>query len=76
MVPVGDGQTELIVEIGSLQQRVPVAVGGSHVDRPVAFESEVLVALSKQGCNSGLPRFTKRQRDVPIVAAGLRPQTG
>ncbi len=53
VVPVGDGQTELIVEIGSLQQRVPVAVGGSHLDRPVAFESEVLVALSKQGCSSG-----------------------
>lgn len=53
VIPVGDGQTEIIIEIGSLQQSVPVSVAGSGHDRPVAFESEVLVALSKQGCSSG-----------------------
>ncbi len=53
IVPVGNGQTTIVAEIGSLKQTIAVDVSGSERDRPVAFESEVLVALSKQGCSSG-----------------------
>ena len=48
-----DGATELVVQVGSLQVNVPVRVTAAEKHRNVAFESEVLVALSKQGCNSG-----------------------
>ena len=48
-----DGVTELVVQVGSLQVNVPVRVTAAEKHRNVAFESEVLVALSKQGCNSG-----------------------
>ncbi|MEZ6133866.1 MAG: DUF1549 domain-containing protein [Pirellulaceae bacterium] len=51
--PKADGQTELIVEVGGLKQVLPLSVSGASKPRPVAFESEALVALSKQGCNSG-----------------------
>lgn len=48
-----NGETKLVVEIGSQRLEVPVRVSGTDVKRPIAFENEVLVALSKQGCNSG-----------------------
>lgn len=51
--PVADGATELLVEVGAQRQTIPVRVANRQSDRKVDFESEVLVALSKQGCNSG-----------------------
>ncbi len=51
--PKADGVTELVVQVGSLKVKVPVRVSAAEKHRNVAFESEVLVALSKQGCNSG-----------------------
>ena len=53
VTPIADGETELLVRIGDVQHTLPVRVTGSGQHRPVAFESEVLVALSKQGCSSG-----------------------
>ena len=53
VTPLGDGETELVVRVGDVRHTLPVRVTGSGSDRPVAFESEVLVALSKQGCSSG-----------------------
>ncbi len=50
---VRDGQADVVVTVGDIRQTVPVSVSGSAADRPVSFESEVLVALSKQGCSSG-----------------------
>ena len=51
--PKADGITDLVVQVGSLRVNVPVRVTAAEKNRNVAFESEVLVALSKQGCNSG-----------------------
>ena len=51
--PKADGVTELVVQVGLLKVKVPVRVSDAEKHRNVAFESEVLVALSKQGCNSG-----------------------
>ncbi len=53
LTPVADGQTELIVEVGNQRCAIPVQVTGSQQSRPVEFETEVLLALCKQGCNSG-----------------------
>ncbi|WP_218933556.1 DUF1549 domain-containing protein [Rubripirellula lacrimiformis] len=51
--PIADGQTEVMVQVGSIQQAIPVRVSNMATPRQIEFESEVLVALSKQGCNSG-----------------------
>lgn len=51
--PLNDGVAEISVEVGATNQKIPVKVSEMSVRRPVQFESEVLVALSKQGCNSG-----------------------
>ena len=51
--PVSDGATQLVVRVGGVEQLVSVQVRGQQTEARVGFESEVLVALSKQGCNSG-----------------------
>lgn len=51
--PRADGEAAIKIEVGATQQTIPVKVSQMSIRRPVQFESEVLVALSKQGCNSG-----------------------
>ncbi|MGV3484576.1 MAG: DUF1549 domain-containing protein [Planctomycetaceae bacterium] len=51
--PIADGQAEVIAEVGGVREAIPVRVANAAAPRKVEFESEVLVALSKQGCNSG-----------------------
>lgn len=53
VLPVADGVTELMVQVGALKQSIPVQVGQTQPPRRTQFENEVLVALSKQTCNSG-----------------------
>ena len=51
--PIADGETEVIIEVGGNRHVIPTLVSSLATPRPVEFESEVLVGLSKQGCNSG-----------------------
>ncbi|MFK7736194.1 MAG: DUF1549 domain-containing protein, partial [Pirellulaceae bacterium] len=51
--PIADGETELVVEVGVHRKVIPVRVSNFTTPRQIEFESEVLVALSKQSCNSG-----------------------
>ena len=53
VTPVGNGETELIVQVADLKLSVPVKVNQFEYLRPVAFETDVLASLAKQGCNSG-----------------------
>jgi hypothetical protein len=47
------GNGKLIGKLGKLTVTVPVQVAATETASSVEFENEVLVALSKQGCNSG-----------------------
>ena len=49
----GDGETTVVIQAGDKRHEIPVRVTGTTTPWRTAFESEVLVALSKQGCNSG-----------------------
>lgn len=51
--PIANGVTRVVGTIGPMKTEVAVEVSGIGVAAPVEFENEVLVALSKQGCNSG-----------------------
>jgi hypothetical protein len=53
ILPVADGKTEVICKIESHEVRVPVEVVNQGAPEPVSFQYGTLVALSKQGCNSG-----------------------
>ncbi|MBI2825455.1 MAG: DUF1553 domain-containing protein [Planctomycetia bacterium] len=52
-VPVADGKAEIAVTVGGHEVKVPVEVTGQSKPDVVSFEYGTLVALSKQGCNSG-----------------------
>jgi hypothetical protein len=51
--PITNGTAEIAVSLGAWKHVVPITVSGCEMVRPIQFENEVLVALSKQGCNSG-----------------------
>ena len=50
---LGNGRTSLRVDAGGHTRRIPVQVTGFQKSRVVRFETGLLAALSKQGCNSG-----------------------
>ena len=52
-IPLRDGETVITVTAGGKSVRVPVEVDGQTRPDPVRFRTEVLAALTKQGCNSG-----------------------
>ena len=51
--PLANGETKIDMDIAGKRMTVPIQVTDMGSTLPVQFESEVLVALSKQGCNSG-----------------------
>lgn len=51
--PIANGETAITVSVGGTQKMIPVRVSRMDIPRRIEFENEVLVALSKQGCNSG-----------------------
>ncbi|MFM8536593.1 MAG: DUF1549 domain-containing protein [Planctomycetaceae bacterium] len=51
--PRADGTAEVAVSVGGLRAIVPVEVTGQGSPERVAFETGALVALTKNGCNSG-----------------------
>ena len=53
LLPRTAGQTELTAEIAGAQARVQVIVGDLARPTPIEFTSEVIAALTKQGCNGG-----------------------
>ena len=50
---LADGRTTLRIDAAARSHRVPVRVVGFKKSRVVRFETGLLAALSKQGCNSG-----------------------
>jgi hypothetical protein len=51
--PVADGAAEVLVQVAGLEAKAAVEVSRQTQPDPVSFHYETLVALSKQGCNSG-----------------------
>ncbi len=53
VIPVANGQAEIVAQVAGLEVKVPVEVVKQDVPERVSFNYGALVALSKQGCNSG-----------------------
>ncbi len=53
VAPVADGETEIVVKASGKEGRVKVVVSGQKTPAPVEFRNEVMVALSRSGCNQG-----------------------
>lgn len=53
VLPKANGETQVMVTVGSQRISVPVKVTHQETPERVSFEYGALVALSKQGCNAG-----------------------
>ena len=53
IVPRGHGTTEVVVRHSGHEVRVPVKVVGYSKADPVDFQTDVIAAISKAGCNQG-----------------------
>ena len=53
VIPRGHGATEIIVRHGERSLRIAVKVAGYSKNDPVDFETDVIAAVSKAGCNQG-----------------------
>ncbi len=53
VVPRGHGTTEIVVRHSGKEVRVPVKVVGYSKADPVDFQTDVIAAISKAGCNQG-----------------------
>lgn len=53
VVPVADGETELICQHGSGEVRIPVKVTRSAETLPISFEKDIVPIMTRSGCNTG-----------------------
>ncbi len=51
--PLGNGQVEVTARVAGREDQISLNVSGQDQAERVSFQYETLVALSKQGCNSG-----------------------
>uniref|UniRef100_A0A7C4LLP4 DUF1549 domain-containing protein n=1 Tax=Schlesneria paludicola TaxID=360056 RepID=A0A7C4LLP4_9PLAN len=53
LLPVSDGEAELIVEFDGHRQSIPVEVRNTAAAAPLRFRNDVLPVLTRAGCNTG-----------------------
>lgn len=53
VVPVGNGSTKIVVDVGGKQILVPVTVRGAESDPAIDFRNDVEPILTRFGCNAG-----------------------
>lgn len=53
VTPVGDGTAVVIVTVGALTAKVPVATSGSRQEAQLSFKHDVQPILTRFGCNAG-----------------------
>ena len=51
--PKGNGSTEIIAQVGTLEVKSPVLVNHFEEPQPIHFHHEVVAAMTRSGCNSG-----------------------
>lgn len=51
--PIREGNTEVVIKVGTEVTRVPVQITKMHHPEPVSFRNEVIPILTKARCNSG-----------------------
>ena len=68
LVPVADGQTELICDFGGTQIRIPVKVTRSGEKLPVSFEKDIVPIMTRSGCNTGSCHGAARGKDGFMIS--------
>jgi len=68
VLPVSDGETELICDYGGQQIRVPVKVARSSETLPLSFEKDIVPILTRSGCNTGSCHGAARGKDGFMIS--------
>ena len=68
IVPVADGETELICSYGSNEIRIPVKVTRSSEKLPISFEKDIVPVLTRSGCNTGSCHGAARGKDGFMIS--------
>ncbi|MEO1526286.1 MAG: DUF1549 and DUF1553 domain-containing protein [Planctomycetota bacterium] len=63
LLPVADGQTELVASYLGTEVRIPVAVSGAGAKPPVSFTNDVMPVLTRASCNTGSCHGAARGKD-------------
>ena len=63
LLPIADGQTELIGEYLGTQVKVPITVTGASSKPPISFTNDVMPVLTRAGCNTGSCHGAARGKD-------------
>ncbi|MCC9601610.1 DUF1549 and DUF1553 domain-containing protein [Stieleria sp. JC731] len=63
LLPVADGQTELIGEYLGATIKIPVTVSNASVTPPISFTNDVMPVLTRAGCNTGSCHGAARGKD-------------
>ncbi len=68
VVPVTDGETELICRQGATEIRVPIKVTRSSEKPPVSFEKDIVPIMTRSGCNTGSCHGAARGKDGFMIS--------
>ena len=68
VVPVADGETELVCNLGATQVRVPIKVTRSAESLPISFEKDIVPIMTRSGCNTGSCHGAARGKDGFMIS--------
>lgn len=63
VVPLADGQSEIIAKISGVEVRIPLQVSGAIVRPKISFQKDVMPVLTRSGCNTGSCHGASRGKD-------------
>jgi hypothetical protein len=63
VIPVGDGETQLVASLDELRVEIQIQVAQSADDRAISFRNDVMPVFSKAGCNAGSCHGAARGKD-------------
>ena len=63
LLPLADGQTELVAEYLGTQVKIPVTVAEAKTKHPISFTNDVMPVLTRSGCNTGSCHGAARGKD-------------
>ncbi|WP_153557318.1 DUF1549 and DUF1553 domain-containing protein [Roseimaritima sediminicola] len=63
LLPVADGETELVASYNGTEVRIPVKVSGADQRPPISFKKDIMPVLTRSGCNTGSCHGAARGKD-------------
>ncbi len=68
VVPIADGETQLVCNFGTSEIRIPIQVTRSGEKLPVSFEKDIVPIMTRSGCNTGSCHGAARGKDGFMIS--------